>query len=88
MRIDEYEKLEEEEKKAALKKCGRLRVYQYMKDFGAITSLQAIYDLGVHRLSGIIYVLKNEDGINIESEEIAVKNRYGNVSHVSKYRIA
>ena len=40
------------------------RVFDYMVEFGSITSLQAFTDLGETRLSGAIFELKKK-GVNI-----------------------
>lgn len=51
------------------------RVFNYIKDFGSITTLQACNDLGETRLSARIFELKDK-GIPIGFEWIEVKNRY------------
>lgn len=63
------------------------RVFDYMVEFGSITSLQAFVDLGETRLSGAIYELKKK-GINVASEDVTVLNRYNEKRRVTKYRIA
>lgn len=62
------------------------RIVRYMNEFGCITPLDAIRDLGITRLSSRIFDLKNA-GYNIESEIVYGKNRYGEKTHFSKYRI-
>ena len=51
------------------------RVFDYMVEFGSITSLQAFVDLGETRLSGAIYELKKK-GVNVTAEDVTVLNRY------------
>ena len=63
------------------------RVFDYMVEFGSITSLQAFTDLGETRLSGAIFELKKK-GVNIGAEDIKVKTRYGESRIVTKYFIA
>ena len=63
------------------------RVFDYMVEFGSITSLQAFVDLGETRLSGAIYELKKK-GVNVTSEDVTVLNRYKEKRRVTKYRIA
>lgn len=63
------------------------RVFDYILEFGSITSLQAFADLGETRLSARIYELKDR-GVNIGTEVITVKNRYGESRHIKKYFIA
>ena len=62
------------------------RVFDYMADFGSITTLQAYVDLGETRLSARIFELKDK-GVHISDERIEVKNRYGEPRHVKRYFI-
>lgn len=62
------------------------RVYQYMKDFGSITQLDAIKDLGVMRLASRISDLRNM-GIAITREMETSKNRYGENTTYARYRL-
>lgn len=61
-------------------------VLRHLEDFGSITTWEAIQEYGITRLSDKIYILRNK-GIHIESENITVKNRYGNSTTFSKYYI-
>ena len=63
------------------------RVFDYMVEFGSITSLQAFVDLGETRLSGAIYELKKK-GVNVTAEDVTVLNRYNEKRRVTKYKIA
>lgn len=60
------------------------RVLQYMRDFGSITPLQAMADLGVMRLAARIADLKKA-GYNIERKLVTVKNRYEQDCVVAQY---
>tara|TARA_Y100001938_G_scaffold144345_1_gene218735 strand:- start:401 stop:625 length:225 start_codon:yes stop_codon:yes gene_type:complete len=60
------------------------RLLEYLKEFKHITSLDAIRDLGNTRLSATIYELR-KDGHNIISEDLKVKNRWGNNTTIAKY---
>ena len=62
------------------------RLLDYLKEFKHITSLQAIRDLGNTRLSATIYQLR-KDGHNIISEDLIVRNRWGNNTTVSLYKL-
>ena len=53
------------------------RLLQYLKNYGSITSLEAIRDLGNTRLSATIYILKDE-GYNIETKSQQVATRWTN----------
>ena len=73
----------------AKKKDGRTqcdRVYDYIREFGSITPLQAMNDLGCYRLSARIKDLRDL-GINIQSEMIPRINRYRETIHVARYSI-
>ena len=62
------------------------RRLDYLKDFKHITSLDAIRDLGNTRLSATIYELR-KDGYNIISEDLTVKNRWGNNTIIALYKL-
>ena len=64
--------------------CGR--IIQYMEDFGSITPLQAMKDLGVMRLAARICELKKY-GVWIDSDRVEDTNRYGETVHFSKYTL-
>lgn len=51
-------------------------VIEYMTDFGSITPMEAFVELGVTRLSAVIYDLKREGYVFDEKRETVV-NRYG-----------
>ena len=63
------------------------RVISYIKDFGSISSLEAFRDLGVTRLSAVIYNLK-KDGYMIDSKREYCLNRFGEKTMFSRYRLA
>ena len=62
------------------------RLLEYLKEFGNVTSLTAIRDLGNTRLSATIYQLR-KDGHDIISEDLIVRNRWGNNTTVSLYKL-
>ena len=62
------------------------RIVDYMKEFGGITQLEAIRDLGVMRLASRISDLKR-NGIAIRSETVTIKNRFGDDCHISRYSL-
>ena len=59
-------------------------VLKYMQDFGSITPMEALNDLGVYRLASRISDLRSK-GYKIETENIYFENRYGKKSHYAKY---
>lgn len=62
------------------------RVAQYMREFGSITSYEAFRDLGISRLASRIHDL-TESGLQIERENVKVKNRFGETTTVTRYWI-
>ena len=60
------------------------RVFDYMAEFGSITSLQAFNDLGNSRLSATIFNLKKK-GVVVGGSTVVVKNRFGEKRYVKKY---
>lgn len=63
------------------------RVFDYITEFGSITSLQAFVDLGESRLSARVWELKDK-GIKIDSEMVEVENRFHEKRHVKRYFFA
>ena len=59
-------------------------VIDYIREFGSITQLDALKDLGVMRLASRISDLKKQ-GYNIESKPEAVLNRYGKKCYINRY---
>lgn len=64
--------------------CERIR--KYLKDFGSITQLQALSDLGIMRLASRISEMR-QNGEAIEDRIIEVKNRYGETCRVKEYYV-
>ena len=63
------------------------RILAYIEEFGSITQLEALKDLGCMRLASRISDLKKQ-GIPIQSEVEAVKNRYGENCYIKRYSLA
>lgn len=63
------------------------RIINYMKEFGSITSRQAMEDLGCMRLASRISELK-EYGYKINRKMIKVKDRTGADCYVAEYSLA
>ena len=59
-------------------------VKKYISDFGSITSWQAFSDLGITRLSAIIYSLKQEC-YRFKTSRVTKTNRYGKKVAFAKY---
>lgn len=62
------------------------RVLKYMRDFGSISQLEAMRDLGVMRLAARVADLK-EDGHTITRKMVKKKNRYGEPVSFAEYRL-
>ena len=62
------------------------RVLEYISEFGAITQLEALRDLGVMRLASRISDLKKQ-GYAIVGTVVTVKNRYGEDTHFAVYKL-
>lgn len=62
------------------------RVINYLHDFGSITQLQALTDLGIMRLASRMSELKKQ-GIPFEREMVSTKNRYGEKVSFARYKL-
>ena len=60
-------------------------VRDWLEMHGFITSADAIYKLGITRLSAVIFELRKE-GMNIESDRKMVDTRYGR-TEIAVYRV-
>ena len=63
------------------------RILRHLKDYGSITSLEAMQEYGIMRLASRINDLKAQ-GIFIISEMKTGKNRYGETTHFKVYKLA
>lgn len=61
-------------------------VLKYIQDFGSISNYEAFIDLGITRLSAVIYDLRKL-GYNIETETEETINRYGTKVRFGRYKI-
>ena len=62
------------------------RVLAYIQEFGSITQLDALRDLGVFRLASRISDLKRQ-GYPITGKMEAVENRYGEKCYIKRYSV-
>lgn len=62
------------------------KVLKYIRDFGSITSKQAMDDLGIMRLASRISDLK-QAGYDVRSEFVTSRNRYGEAVSYKRYWI-
>lgn len=65
------------------------RLLAYLQEFGSITPLDALRDLGIMRLGARIWELKRRlpPGYRIDSDLVAIPNRWGQASHVARYTL-
>ena len=62
------------------------KVVQYMQQYGGITQLDALREFGCMRLASRISDLRRE-GMNIKSEMVRAKNRYGEPICFARYTL-
>ena len=62
------------------------RILRHLKDFGSISDNEAGDMYGIRRLASRIYDLRKA-GFEITSEMVKGKNRYGEPTHYSVYRL-
>lgn len=62
------------------------RVHDFMKECGSITSYEAFKELGVTRLSAVIFKLKKKD-ITIYKKKEKTENRYGEIVYFARYAL-
>ena len=60
------------------------RIIAHIEEYGSITQLEALNDLGVMRLASRISDLRRK-GYNIEAKTERVKNRYGETCCIKRY---
>ena len=59
-------------------------ILKYIRDFGSISTWEAMMDLGVARLASRIYDLKNK-GCQFRKQRIYTKNRYDKKIYYDRY---
>lgn len=69
-----------------MKKKQTEKILEYMEEFGSISQLEAVKDIGCYRLSARIADLKKE-GYEIESEFESSKNRFGETVSFKRYKL-
>lgn len=62
------------------------RVLNYIREFGSITQLEALRDIGVMRLASRVSELKKA-GHKIVGKTISVTNRWEETCHVKQYSL-
>ena len=59
-------------------------IEDYLDEWGSITPLEAMRDLGIMRLASRIAEMK-KTGLNIKSEMVSVATRNGGRTHIARY---
>lgn len=59
-------------------------IEDYLDEWGSITPLEAMRDLGIMRLASRIADMK-KSGLNIKSEMVSVATRNGGRTHIARY---
>nr|DAS12509.1 MAG TPA: helix-turn-helix domain protein [Caudoviricetes sp.]DAS16927.1 MAG TPA: helix-turn-helix domain protein [Caudoviricetes sp.] len=62
-------------------------IIEHLKQGKSITQVEATKLCGTIRLGSIIHELRHKYNYNITTTMIQVKNRYGGVSEVAKYKL-
>lgn len=70
-----------------MKKTQNEMIVEYITEYGSITQMDAIYNIGCTRLPSRICELKKA-GYNIITEMVTTKNRFGEDVKIAKYRFA
>ena len=60
------------------------RILRHLRDYGSISSMEAVQEYGIMRLASRISDLKKA-GIPIRREMVAGKNRYGEATSYARY---
>lgn len=62
------------------------RIVRHLRDFGSITSLEAMQDYGIMRLASRVSDLK-KTGLPIQREMVLGRNRYGEPTSYARYSL-
>lgn len=62
------------------------RIIDYIKEFGSITQLEALRDLGIMRLASRVSELRKM-GYPVIAKTEAVSNRYGEKCYIKRYMV-
>lgn len=67
-----------------MKVTQRQLIINYIKDFGSITPMEAVFDLGITKLATRISEMR-ADGMEFRIEMVNDKNRYGKPTRYARY---
>ena len=63
------------------------QVMMHLRRRGSITTWQAITEYNITRLSAVIYRLRNEQGMNIDSTPVTTTTKNGNTKRFTVYTL-
>ena len=69
-----------------MKNTQKERLIKYLAENESINPLKAWTELGIYRLSDTIFRLRNE-GFNIITDKLTVKNKFGEDCIVANYKL-
>ena len=64
-----------------------IRMIEYMKQHGSVTTLEAVLHLGILSPTKVICDIRKRYGYGIEKETIEVINRYGETVRIRRYSL-
>lgn len=64
------------------------RILDYLDDYGSITPIEALRDLGIMRLAARIHEIRSRHGIPVIGESVKDVNRMGEPIHYTRYKKA
>lgn len=62
------------------------RILDYLEQYGSITAIEALRDLGIMRLAARIFDLRSKYGIQIDDEIVHDINRMGEPISYKRYK--
>ena len=68
-----------------MKSIQQARVLGYLRAKGSITSLEAIQNYGITRLSAVIFDMIEKGHVFEKEHQVKVTNRFGEVNRVTRY---
>lgn len=60
-------------------------ILKHLIEYGTITTMEAYIKYSITRLSGRIYDIKNNYGVDVRSRTRTAKNKFGKTRHFSEY---
>lgn len=64
-----------------------MRMIEYMKEHGSVTTLEAVIKLGILSPTKVICDIRKRYGFGINKETLTVTNRYGENVRIKRYSL-